>query len=73
MKEYEKFDEYLQLSKIIMRYCYEREERLSQYLCMGLEADQKIFLLDAVGKEMIDVVDFLNKLKKDVLKNFASN
>jgi hypothetical protein len=65
MKEYEKFDYYLQNSKKIREFCNDREKMIFEILRMDLYEEGKIHWLESVGLEIDRVLSFIGRLENE--------
>jgi hypothetical protein len=65
MEQYQLFDEYLQKSKAIRKFCEDRELMLFESVRMDLPIDGKIVWLNAVGKEIDAVASLIERLSVD--------
>ena len=65
MEEYQLFDEFLKKSKAIRAFCEHREQMLFESIRMDIPIDGKIVWLEAVGKEIDQVVYYIEKLSAD--------
>lgn len=65
MEHYEVFDQYLQKSKEIERFCNERESAMCHTITMNLPDQTKICYLTAIGREIDAVLAFINKMTEE--------
>jgi len=63
MKQYEKFDEYLNMSKGIKKHCDEIERLLSYTLTLPLDEEGILGYMNGVGKPLKMIDSYLKKLK----------
>lgn len=65
MEEYQLFDELLKKSKAIRAFCEDREKMLFESIRMDIPINGKIVWLNSVGKEIDEVVSYIEKLSSD--------
>ena len=62
MEQYQLFDELLMKSKAIRAFCEDREKMLFESIRMDIPIDGKIVWLKAVGKEIDEVRNLVERL-----------
>ena len=62
MEEYQLFDELLKKSKSIRAFCEDREKMLFESIRMDIPINGKIVWLEAVGKEIDEVRNLIERL-----------
>lgn len=62
MKEYQLFDELLKKSKAIRAFCEDREKMLFESIRMDITIDGKIVWLKAVGREIDEVRNLIERM-----------
>ena len=65
IEEYQLFDELLKKSKAIRAFCEDREKMLFESIRMDIPINGKIVWLNSVGKEIDEVVSYIEKLSAD--------
>ena len=62
MEEYKLFDELLKKSKAIRAFCEDREKMLFESIRMDIPINGKIVWLEAVGREIDEVRNLIERL-----------
>lgn len=62
MEEYQLFDELLKKSKAIRAFCEDREKMLFESIRMDIPINGKIVWLEAVGREIDEVRNLIERL-----------
>ena len=71
MEEYQLFDELLKKSKAIRAFCEDREKLLFESIRMDIPIDGKIVWLKAVGKEIDEVRNLIERLAESRLSSMT--
>ncbi len=61
-EEYHLFDELLKKSKAIRAFCEDREKLLFEFIRMDIPINGKIVWLNSVGKEIDEVISYIEKI-----------
>lgn len=70
MEEYQLFDELLKKSKSIRAFCEDREKMLFESIRMDIPINGKIVWLNSVGKEIDEVISYIDKISIARKSNF---
>ncbi len=65
MEQYQLFDEYLQKSKAIRKFCEDREKMLFESVRMDIPKEGTIHWLQSVGREIDVVASLIERLSAD--------